>query len=1271
MQTPALPPGDPHRRTDEPVPPTDDAAESVPAVPDGPSRIVRNPAPTTDAPADEDVLVDLFGGDGPRVSDDSPTVITKNPPKPLNETVADKAAAESLRGRRLAHFELLEPIGVGGMAAVIRARDTQLDRTVALKILPPEMAADPENVRRFHQEARSAAKLDHENIARVFYCGEDQNLHFIGFEFVEGENLRHLLERRGRLPVAEALHYMLQIASGLAHAAARGVVHRDIKPSNIIVSPDGRAKLVDMGLARMSETHIDEGLTHSGVTLGTFDYISPEQALEPRDADVRSDIYSLGCTFYHVLTGLAPVPEGTAAKKLHHHQNEAPVDPRQLNPEISDDVAAILARMMAKDPKVRYQRAEHLVQHLALTLQKMGPADSLRVEPESAHGARFLDPPLPEPPRTRPLLVAGLAAMILLIVISFFGRPGKAPVWDVGQRRPSQDSGNHAPDKPRDVEPRPAPRNDFPNPVESVGVDGPREIASANEYVEYARAKRSPDSDVEIVLTAQSYEFPLTVDGEIVPIPSLVGRRVTIKGNPQNKPTIRFTYDVDKLRQLGPGTSAGWLGLSIESNDVTIENVRFVLDGRLGQKGQMAGVSLRGRENVAAAGAGSFALRNCDFVQAGQPPNLKANRPSSIVVTSSNKAMRPRLTLEDCYFVGFERSAEDKFTNVKFGGQDAISLKTPTDVIATNCAFGPHYALFRIEPDSERSEVTLRHCAALLVGDSAAFHAAGEKTTCSLNVGHSWFAGLNAPPPLDQRDDKGAALLRQDGVDRSTITYQGKDNRFHGLDAIWEQPNAVEPVPFRKLEQFRERNLEQDSLELTENLKFWKEGDPLAWLERGEPAKAFQVNDRLRELRSDDGKRLVGLTHWGEQIVFAPAEDLPAVARKILIVDPALESREGKTYKKLTGAFADIDENEDVEIQLRFNGLKEMTPVVVDKRIKVTLRPVPGFRPILTVARSQDLHSFLFRVLDGEVTLEDLEIRVQPGDANLKSQAVAGLVGDGRCTFKKCVITLDPAGKAVPVAVAAVSDPEAFQMMRDPPVPQAALKGTRLVFENCLVRGNGDLIACHASRPFEADLTNVWAAMSGAFLNCDPARDDSAPRPDADQPTQLRLKQVTAYLVGYLVRVRAGREVGTETKVSFKSVTPVRVDSANCIFQSAGGKSLVHLEGPDPGDDLMKTLIQWSAASNSYGTFDTMLDNQPLDDSMPHRPVGRIEWSSYKGESNPQIVQMPVLTAARSDLPLTSLLPESFRIKSDVPPARGAVAEALPRPYSEAGSRSE
>src|SRR5262249_18637027 len=166
---------------------------------------------------------------------------------------------------------------------VFRARDTRLQRPVALKILPPELAGDPEALRRFYQEGCAAAQLDHENIARIFSIGSDQDLHYIAFEYIEGTTLRQRVDAKGPLSVAEAINYTRQIAGALVHAAGRGVVHRDIKPSNLIVTPHGRAKLVDMGLARRFERGGDRGLTQTGMTLGTFDYISPQPARDPRN----------------------------------------------------------------------------------------------------------------------------------------------------------------------------------------------------------------------------------------------------------------------------------------------------------------------------------------------------------------------------------------------------------------------------------------------------------------------------------------------------------------------------------------------------------------------------------------------------------------------------------------------------------------------------------------------------------------------------------------------------------------------------------------------------------------------------------------------------------------------------------------------------------------------------------------------------------------------------------------------------------------------------
>ncbi len=331
---------------------------SLPAAPDGSAR-----------------LADALGIDQ-RADPDDRTVISQRPPLPPSSSSRPTAPFELgklLAGERLNHFELREYVGGGGMGAVFRALDTMLNREVALKVLSRDQGADEETRRRFQNEAQSAARLDHENIARVFYVGEDKGLNYIVFEFIEGVNLREFVEQKGPLPLAEAISYTLQVAEALAHASGRDVVHRDIKPSNVIITDDGRAKLVDMGLARLHQVQPDgEDLTASGVTLGTFDYISPEQARDPRSADVRSDIYSLGCTLYFMLTGRPPFPEGTVLQKLLQHNSDAPPDPRELNPELPAELSELIRKMLAKDPRRRYQHPSELIAELYLLAEQIG-----------------------------------------------------------------------------------------------------------------------------------------------------------------------------------------------------------------------------------------------------------------------------------------------------------------------------------------------------------------------------------------------------------------------------------------------------------------------------------------------------------------------------------------------------------------------------------------------------------------------------------------------------------------------------------------------------------------------------------------------------------------------------------------------------------------------------------------------------------------------------------------------------------------------------------
>jgi serine/threonine-protein kinase len=306
------------------------------------------------------------------------TVVSTSPPMEIGAAamkLSPRELGQALEGQQLDHVLLQEFVGGGGMGAVFRAWDTNLHRTVAVKVLSLRQADDADSLRRFQTEARSAARLDHPNIARAHFVGEDRGVRYIVFEFIEGTNVRDLVHAEGPMQVSDALSFTMQIASALTHAWEREVVHRDIKPSNILITQDGFAKLVDMGLARLEfldQAAHDE--TATGVTLGTFDYISPEQARSPRDADIRSDIYSLGCTLFFMLAGRPPFVEGTVVQKLLAHQNERVPDVRELRPDVPDLVAAVIATMLAKRPEDRFQNPGELCAALAHCIDELGIA---------------------------------------------------------------------------------------------------------------------------------------------------------------------------------------------------------------------------------------------------------------------------------------------------------------------------------------------------------------------------------------------------------------------------------------------------------------------------------------------------------------------------------------------------------------------------------------------------------------------------------------------------------------------------------------------------------------------------------------------------------------------------------------------------------------------------------------------------------------------------------------------------------------------------------
>ncbi|MGH2674386.1 MAG: Stk1 family PASTA domain-containing Ser/Thr kinase [Actinomycetota bacterium] len=266
--------------------------------------------------------------------------------------MTDERPKRVLAGR----YEIETLLGQGGMARVFRGTDRVLGRTVAIKVLSPQFAGDEQFVTRFRREAQAAAGLNHPNIVSVYDTGDQGDVHFIVMEYVEGRTLRDVIRGEGALLPERAAEIAEAVARALSSAHDAGLVHRDIKPGNIMLTPEGEVKVMDFGIAR---TSTGDTLTQTAAILGTASYLSPEQA-QGHTVDARSDIYSLGCVLYEMLTGQAPFTGDSPVAIAYKHVKEDPAPPGRLNPDVPDSLDAVVLKCMAKNPDNRYETAEEL-----------------------------------------------------------------------------------------------------------------------------------------------------------------------------------------------------------------------------------------------------------------------------------------------------------------------------------------------------------------------------------------------------------------------------------------------------------------------------------------------------------------------------------------------------------------------------------------------------------------------------------------------------------------------------------------------------------------------------------------------------------------------------------------------------------------------------------------------------------------------------------------------------------------------------------------------
>jgi hypothetical protein len=505
-------------------------------------------------------------------------------------------------------------------------------------------------------------------------------------------------------------------------------------------------------------------------------------------------------------------------------------------------------------------------------------------------------------------------------------------------------------------------------------------------------------------------------------------------------------------------------------------------------------------------------------------------------------------------------------------------------------------------------------------------------------------------------------LLRQ-SQPVGRLSYAGAQNGYYNLDAYWAVGEQVECADWRE---FRERLAREGGRDGSRELRAapWLEADPLALLERQDVARAFrpdplQADLRLRRKPGDRGEVVLGVGQVAgtDYVKDLPPLDTGNAGGRTLVVQPGRHDPDAGVYRSLEHAVPDLRPGDVVLI--RHDGELRLDPVVLARKElgDVTVRPDRGYRPVLTLteAAGGEADAALFRVHDGRLTLEDLEIRLRPARDEVEAQAVVALAGDGQCALKHCVITLDRAGRKAALAVATLPDAGRGKMMDVGMAPaRPREQGPHLLLERCLVRGEGDLLWARGSRASELEVRGSLVVLTGSLVNVEAARE----APAAGEMVAT-LERVTTCLAGNLLRVRAGKDL--------KGLAPVSCRATGCLFVPAGtpgDRVLVHLEGPEGEESALRGKVRWSGGANAYGGFNALLDFQAPEEGKMAQPMTLDRWKEFSGDGDGAYANVGLAAAPAAPSPQAQ--PADFRPGDKVPADCGADVAALPRPRGEA-----